>query len=146
MIKYVPLQSNDIPSLVSIYRDYFNRYENAGWTNATAERRLKQLIIRPDHLGLMVKHDDQTIGFATGQLVQFDDGLVFELNELLVVREFQNQQYGSRLLQEMEKIAKQSGAFRIQLTAADDERHNRFYEIKNGYKIAKNNLWRTKEL
>lgn len=146
MITFRKLIEGDIEAIAREYVTYFNQIEEANWTIEFARRRLSQLIVRYDALGFILEEAGIDLGFAIGQFVQFDDGLVFELNELLVYLPYHNKGHGSRLLQKMESEAKLQGAFRIQLVAVNDDLHNYFYLNKHGYQNATNNLWRTKSL
>lgn len=140
------LSIKDIDFIVPSYIEYFNNYEEAQWTKQTVERRLKQLFVREDALGLFMKDNGVFIGFAVGQLMQFDDGLVFELNELFIDYKYQCKGYGSTLLKHIEEYAKDSGAFRIQLTTGQDKRHYNFYNTKHNYFDATNNIQKAKQL
>ena len=146
MITYEIFRQKDIDLIAPMYASYFNLYEDASWTVDTAKRRLKQLLFREDSVSLIQFKNNEISGFSVGQLVQFDDGLVFELIEIIVFKEFQGQELGSQLLMAIEEQAKLLGAFRIQLFAADDDLHNHFYNVKHSYKNATNNLWKTKTL
>lgn len=141
---YSKFNSEDIDKIAPLYLAYFNEVESAMWTLETATRKLRQLIHREDVIAYKLESHKELIGFYVGQLLQFDDGLVFELLELLVLREYQNQGFGSLLLNRAIEDAKQEGAFMIQLTSAVDEEHFHFYNTKHGFLDAKNNVWKTK--
>lgn len=142
--KYKKFNINDIDQIAPIYLNYFNKYENASWTIANVRRKLKQLLNREGVIAYILENNTIIIGFVIGQLVQFDDGLVFELLELLVFKEHQNYGYGSILLLKVIEDAKKEGAFMIQLTSAVDQQHHYFYNIKHGFSDAKNNVWKSK--
>lgn len=146
MLTFKPLQLSDIHLLATGYVQYFNIEEQATWTIKTASRKLDQLINRIDMIGFILYQDETIIGFSIGQLIQFDDGIVFELNEILIYKQFQNQGYGSLLLEKMEKEAIQNGAFRVQLFSINDDEHHHFYNLKHKYQDASNMLWKTKAL
>jgi GNAT superfamily N-acetyltransferase len=76
--------------------------------------------------------------------MQFDDGLVFELLEILVLKDYQSKEYGSLLLEKAIKEAKQAGAFMIQLTSAVDKEHYHFYNVKHSFSDTSNNVWKSK--
>ncbi len=135
-----------IDFIAVLYKDYFNEEENASWTLDTAKRRLNQLLDRVDTIAFLLEKNSRIIGFFIGQLVQFDDGLVFELLELLVLKKDQNQGYGSILLKKAMTEALNQNAFMIQLTAIKDESHDYFYNIKHGFTDAKNNIWKSRIL
>lgn len=139
-------REDDLEHLAFLYQDYFNQVEEAAWTIPLAIRRLRQLFFREDNLAIVLEEKPEILGFAVGQLVQFDDGVVFELNELFVARLHQNKGHGSLLLKVIESMAKQHGAFRIQLITGVDERHRRFYNVMHGYGDGTNNVQKSKAL
>ena len=140
------LTKTDIESIIPHYLDYFNLVEGAIWSEKTIERRLRQLIIREDQVGLILLDNESFIGFVTGQLMQFDDGLIYELNELFISRSKQRKGYGTFLLKAIENLAKEKGALRLQLQAGDDRAHRHFYLTMHTYQIANNNLLLSKGL
>lgn len=141
---YTTFNISDIDVIAPLYLNYFNKVENAKWELETVKRKFKQLLFREDLLAFKLENDLEIIGFYIGQLVQFDDGLVFELLELLIFRKYQNKGYGSKLLLRAIADAKEAGAFMIQLTSAVDEEHYHFYNIKHGFSDASNNIWKMK--
>jgi GNAT superfamily N-acetyltransferase len=146
MLSTTPLQSSDIDNIAPLYLEYFNTFEEAQWTIPNVKRRLRQLILREDNLGLLLQDEHEIVGFAVGQLTQFDDGIVFELNELFIAASKQGKGLGSYLLTAIETLAKECGAFRIQLITGTDDRHHRFYNEKHGYFDGKNNVQKAKSL
>lgn len=146
METYRTFVETDIDRIAPLYVDYFNTMEGAVWTLDAAKRRMRQLFHREDQLSIILEEEVGILGFAVGQLTQFDDGLVFELHEIFVSRFAQNQGRGSRLLTEIEGLAKTQGAFRIQLIAAADLIHHRFYNERHGYADGTNNVQKTKAL
>lgn len=141
---YTIITLKDLDLIESLYLNYFNKEEHASWTKETVKRKFKQFFNREDLIAYKINDGKNMIGFFIGQLVQFDDGLVFELLELLVFKAYQNKGYGSLLLEKAIKEAKETGAFLVQLTSSVDEVHHNFYNIKNGFSDAKNNVWKTK--
>jgi len=146
MLITTTLKPSDIDVLAPLYLEYFNTFEEAQWTIEKVNRRLRQLVVREDNLGLLLKEDETVIGFAVGQLVQFDDGIVFELNELFIAASYQSKGYGSYLLNAIENLAREHDAFRIQLLTGVDDRHHNFYNRKHGYSDGSNNIQKTKSL
>lgn len=146
MYEFRKLSIEDIESIIPEYMLYFNTVEEASWNKETARRRLRQLILKEDVIGFLLIEEKVAKGFAIGQLIQFDDGLVFELSEILIYKNYQHQGLGTVLVKKMEEEAKKQGAFRIQLTAFDDELRHNFYNKKLAYVDATNNKFKTKEL
>ena len=137
---------SDIKLIIPSYMEYFNSDEDAQWTEQKVERRLLQLLVREDNLGLLMKNKKDFVGFVVDQLMQYDDGLVLELNELFIAAKYQNKGYGSKLLNEIEIRAKAKGAFRLQLTTGDDKKHHNFYNTKHDYSDCSNNIIKAKQL
>lgn len=146
MEKIRKLEVKDINKIAPFYVEYFNTNEGASWTEELAIKRLRQLIMREDNIGLLLEDDHQMIGFAVGQLTQFDDGIVFELNEILITGNYQRKGYGSKLLNAIELNAKAQGAFRIQLITGIDQEHHHFYNEMHGYSDGSNNIQKSKAL
>lgn len=134
----------DVLTLKKDYLDYFNEIEGSEWTLDKVERRMKQLVKRFDYIGKGIYLEHKLIGFALGQIEQFDDGLVVRLNELFMIKEEQSKGYGTKLLNEFEQYAKDKGCFLIQLETANDTSHHRFYNEINSYKDANNNILKSK--
>lgn len=59
--------------------------------------------------------------------MEFDDRSFYELEEILIFAEYQNNGYGRQLLAEIEKRVQERGASLIELICPDDEHHHRFY-------------------
>jgi GNAT superfamily N-acetyltransferase len=144
LIKNIGLE--DILEIAKDYRDYFNQVEGDGWSLEFVERRFKQLVVRFDYFGMGIYLNDKIIGFAVGNLSQFDDGLVAHLNEIFICRDFQSKGYGSKLLIAFEDLARDKGAFRIQLEAADDDIHHRFYNDRHNFIDTRSNVIKGKAL
>ncbi|MGE4572588.1 MAG: GNAT family N-acetyltransferase [Candidatus Izemoplasmatales bacterium] len=145
-MKIKEIDFNDIKEIVVDYMKYFNDIEGDHWTEENVLRRLKQLTIRFDYFGLGIYDGSRIIGFCVGNLSQFDDGVIMHLNEIFVISELQSKGYGSKLLIEFEKKAKELGAFRIQLEAVDDDIHSRFYNQYHRYVDTSSNLIKAKAI
>lgn len=137
---------NEIKEVHKAYMDYFNQYEGSNWCEEDIIRRFRQLTERFDYVGLGIYIDNKMIGFSVGSLSQFDDGIIGLLNEIFIIKDFQSKGYGSMLLRAFEDRVKGLGAFRIQLEAADDDIHHRFYNHYHQYKDTHSNLIKGKTL
>ncbi len=143
-VEFSKLTKRNFQKIEPLYLNYFNKEENASWTPETVNRKFKQLFLREDLIAYELVVEKVFIGFFIGQLMQFDDGLVFELLEILVLKDYQSKGYGSLLLEKAIKEAKQAGAFMIQLTSAVDKEHYHFYNVKHSFSDASNNVWKSK--
>ena len=57
---------SDIKLIIPSYMEYFNSDEDAQWTEQKVERRLLQLLVREDNLGLLMKNKKRFCGFCGG--------------------------------------------------------------------------------
>lgn len=116
----------DIPAVVPIYLDYYNK-NGFSWTEKQATRRIRQVITMQDSLCLLAEENGLPVGFAMGYLEQYDDLLAYDLCELLVEQQYQNRGIGTWLMQHLEAEALAHGAGLFQLSAVNDEMHEHFY-------------------
>ena len=135
---------SDIELVIPLYIDYYNGCEGSCWTDATAKRRIRQVLTIDDAYSLIMKDDDGEIyGFVMGYYKQYDDIIGYTLEEILIARKHQNKGLGSYLLDELELRVKAAGASCVELQAVKDELHERYYG-KAGYYDAKNFVMKAK--
>ena len=138
------LLPDDIDLVVPLYVDYYNNYEDGCWTEATAKKRIGQVLSTEASYSLVMRDDSGLVcGFAMGYFKQYDDIVGYTLDEILVSREYQNRGLGSLLLAELESRVKSNGASCVELQAVKDEMHERYYG-KAGYRDAKNFVLKVK--
>ena len=138
------LSPDDVDLVVPLYVDYYNNYEDGCWTEATAKKRIGQVLSTEDSYSLVMRDDNcRVCGFAMGYFKQYDDIVGYTLDEILVSREYQNRGLGSLLLAELESRVKSKGASCVELQAVKDEMHERYYG-KAGYRDAKNFVLKVK--
>lgn len=144
-MEYKTFSEHDIHDVIPLYIHYYNAYEGGQWTEKTVYKRLHQMVSREDSFGLTLMDEQAAAGFALGYFEQFDDGKTYNLTEIVLSKEYQNQGWGTALLTELEKRVKATGAFMVSLQAVNDERHERFY-TRLGYRNCKNFIVKVKEL
>ncbi len=144
-MQFCELTAADLPDAVKLYLDYYNGCEDGGWTEATALRRIRQVVTRMDAYGLAAVEGDALVAFAMGYFEQYDDCFAYDLVEIVVAADRQNCGIGTALMCELEARVKEKGAMLVQLQAVNDEHHEYFYG-KLGYKDAKNLILKTKIL
>lgn len=135
-VELLPLTKDKVDDVVEAYCHYFNTYEKGTWTKDKAYRRLTSLQTMEDSLYLVMYHCRELIGVLNGYYLQYDDELALFIHELVIFEPYQNQGYGSIVLNEVKKIARKKGAGVIELMTMNDDKHCRFY-AKNGYKTAR---------
>lgn len=134
----------DIGSVLPLYIEYYNKYEGSSWTEATARKRIKQVLTIEDSFSLIMRDDNDCVcGFAMGYFKQYDDIVGYTLEEIIISYKYQNQGLGSKLLATLETKVKEAGASCIELQAVSDEMHEKFYG-KAGFFNAQNFVMKVK--
>lgn len=127
------MTTGDIKSVLPFYIDWYNKTDNASWTAETATKRMRRVLTMEDSYSLLAEESGQIIGFIIGFFEQYDDGIVYRLDEILVKEAFRNKGIGTALIGELAARVREKGAMMIQLEAINDEMHNIFYD-KLGFK------------
>lgn len=134
----------DIGLVLPLYIEYYNKYEDSCWTEATAKKRIKQVLTIDDSFSLIMKDDNDTVcGFVMGYFKQYDDIIGYALEEIVIAHQYQNKGLGSLLMATLEEKVKEVGAACIELQAVNDEMHERFYG-KAGFGNVRNFVMKVK--
>ncbi|MBP3610900.1 MAG: GNAT family N-acetyltransferase [Lachnospiraceae bacterium] len=134
----------DIDLVLPLYMEYYNKYEDGCWTEATAKKRIKQVLTIDDSFSLIMKDDNDIVcGFAMGYFKQYDDIVGYTLEEIVIAYQYQKKGLGSFLLAALESKIKEAGASCMELQAVSDEMHERFYG-KAGFANARNFVLKVK--
>ena len=144
-MEYRPFTLEDLPQTAKLYVDYYNTYEDGEGTIETTTKRIHQVMTREDAFGLLLEDKGKLLGFAMGYFEQYDDCQAYDLIEIVVAGERQNQGLGTAFMQELERQVRERGAMLIQLQSVNDEKHEHF-EDTLGFKNAKNLVLKTKML
>ena len=132
------MKLEELDSVLSLYIDYYNNYEGGCWTEATAKKRIKQVLTMEDSYALIMKDDRNAVcGFVMGYFKQYDDILGYTLEEIVIASQYQNKGLGRQLLLKLETNVKEKGVSCIELQAVKDEMHDRYYG-KAGYHDVQN--------
>ncbi|MCI8658431.1 MAG: GNAT family N-acetyltransferase [Oscillospiraceae bacterium] len=144
-MEYRPFTLEDLPRTAKLYVDYYNAYEDGEGTIETTTKRIHQVMTREDAFGLLLEDKGRLLGFAMGYFEQYDDCQAYDLIEIVVAGERQNQGLGTAFMRELERRVREKGAMLIQLQSVNDAKHEHFYD-KLGFKDAKNLVLKTKML
>ena len=144
-MEYRPFTLEDLPRTAKLYVDYYNTYEDGEGTIETTTKRIHQVMTREDAFGLLLEDEGRMLGFAMGYFEQYDDCQAYDLIEIVVAGERQNQGLGTAFMRELERRVREKGAMLIQLQSVNDAKHEHFYD-KLGFKDAKNLVLKTKML
>ncbi|MDU3211616.1 GNAT family N-acetyltransferase [Anaerococcus sp.] len=126
------MKVKDIHNILDLYIDYYNNIEGSNWIKQTAYKRIHQVLTMEDSYCLILKNDNNYIGFIIGYFKQYDDIIGYTLEEIVIDYTFQNRGLGSQFLDQLENKVKRLGASCIEIKSVNDPMHNHFYKI-NGY-------------
>lgn len=126
-VSFEELNESNMKEAVILFADYFNTNEKTNWTYDNAYRRIHEAITKEDSISLKILVDKKLVGIEMGYLEQYEDGLVFDLHEILIAKDYQRKGYGKALILEAMKRAKEKGAFLCQLIAINDKGHDEVY-------------------
>lgn len=126
-MEYKIFSEQNIRDVIPLYIHYYNETENCEWTEVTAYKRIHQMFSTEDSFGLVVTDNNEVIGFALGYFQQYDDGITYNLTEIVISTEYQRQGIGTNLIKELETQVENMGAFMIALEAVNDDNHDKFY-------------------
>lgn len=124
---YRRMQEADFDKVISIYMDYYNNQEEGCWTYETVYKRIHPIWSREGSYCMVVEEKGILAGFALGYFEQYDDLTAYDLDEIVIGREYQNQGIGAAFLLELEQRVKKEGAAMVQLKAVNDKMHDHFY-------------------
>ena len=144
-MEYRPFTLEYLPRTAKLYVDYYNAYEDGEGTIETTTKRIHQVMTREDAFGLLLEDKGRLLGFAMGYFEQYDDCQAYDLIDIVVAGERQNQGLGTAFMRELERRVREKGAMLIQLQSVNDAKHEHFYD-KLGFKDAKNLVLKTKML
>ena len=144
-MEYRPFTLEDVPRTAKLYVDYYNAYEDGEGTIETTTKRIHQVMTREDAFGLLLEDKGRLLGFAMGYFEQYEDCQAYDMIEIVVAGERQNQGLGTAFMRELERRVREKGAMLIQLQSVNDAKHEHFYD-KLGFKDAKNLVLKTKML
>ena len=144
-MEYNIFTKENIKDIIPLYIDYYNNVEDSGWTEETVLKCFNQRLSREDSYGLILTDRDCVAGFAIGYFEQYDDGITYNLIEIVIANEYQNQGLGNKLMNELAERVKSMGAMLISLQAVNDNKHDRFYSSL-GYGNCKNLVIKVKML
>ena len=83
--KFKELILGDLDILINKYIIYHNG-EGGKWTYDLARRSLEQTFLTPKFYGIGLYDESELVGFAMGCYKQYDDILLYYLDEILVFK------------------------------------------------------------
>ncbi len=126
----------EVDTVLPLYIDQYNNYEDSCWTKETAGKRIRQVLNTDDSFSLIMRDDNgNAVGFVMGYFKQYDDLVAYTLDEIVVAHSQQGKGYGTALMQELEKNVREKGAAGMELQSVNDNPHERFYD-RAGFKTS----------
>lgn len=110
-----------------------------GAMKTTSMKYIKDLTSQRNSLSLGLYFDDELIGIALGQLVNFYDGIQYRIDELCIKNEKQSRGYGSKFLDLINSYVKKK-KFRYIILNTDRNVYAYNFYLKNGYQGNKVNV------
>ncbi len=143
-MQYRTMTEEDIRRVIPLYIDHYNAGGDA-WTEETVYKRIHQVWSREDSLCLIAEEDGIIAGFAMGSFEEFYDLSAYNLVEIVIDHDLQNQGLGTQFMLELERRVKALGGAMIMLDAVNDALHEHFYGKLN-YKTCTNLVIKSKFL
>lgn len=129
-----PLDLDHLHRYAEIYAAAFSGEPwNDPWKVEDAEIHVRELMEQKTSYGLEYVVDDEVAGFILGTSMLFHYGRTFEIDDLAVHPDYQNQGIATILLQQCIVDAKAQGMAGIHLITAGEGVLPKFYE-KHGFK------------
>lgn len=137
MFEIIKMDKENLKLVLDGFCDYYNVADGCSWTNSKAEDYIEQRVTIKDSFSFLLKEDGVIKGFEVGQFHVYDDGTAFDIHELMIFRPYQDKGLGGYFIDELCKMAKEKGAFLVQLEAVNDSRHLKFYQ-SHGLNVCNN--------
>lgn len=78
------MAEGDIARVVPLYMEYYNTREEGAWTVETTYKRIHQVWSREDAYCLLLEDSGEVLGFAMGNMEQYDDVQAYDLVEIVI--------------------------------------------------------------
>lgn len=131
------MSMNELDLIAELYMNYYNIHDTGCWTKEKALKRIRQFLTIEDSLCLIQYENNAITGFLIGYFKEYDDLRCYFLEEIVILKPYQNKGYGFKFLNELEKRVRENNASHIELLSLTDEHHIHFYK-KFGMYAAKN--------
>ena len=138
MLELIKMDEENLRLVLNGFCEYYNMADGCSWTELKAWKYIDQRVTIKDSFSFILKEDGIAKGFELGHFHTYDDGITFDIDEIVIFREYQDKGLGGFFIDELCKMAKENGAFLVQLESVNDYRHLKFY--KSHGLMACNNL------
>lgn len=133
-----PVERTNLAECVALFVSVFNNASwNENWDIETVAERLEDCYRTPGFYGLIVRIENEVVGFAMGNTERWDKTKHFYLKEMCVASDHQRRGVGTELMNALERELKNQGVGRIYLHTARDSPAQGFYDKQGFYVSAK---------
>lgn len=123
----------DETNMHEVAKKYLLAFSINDWDVEKTESRIRDFMMHPLFRGYICVVNGEIVSAAFGTLQQYYDGLRYNLTDLFTVPDYQNQGYASKLLDYIKSTLKHESVKQIMLISLNDNLHNHFYDLKNGF-------------
>jgi len=130
-----PILESHLYEISNIYIQIFNNNPwNEKWTKDIAYKRLKMFYDSDQFIGTYIETNNQIIGFLFGHKEYYSDSQIFLIDEIGVIKEYNNQKIGTKLIDNLISNLKIINISQMYAITTRDNSTNLFYE-KNNFQI-----------
>jgi GNAT superfamily N-acetyltransferase len=126
------IHNDDISKCAKLYVEVFNAKPwNDNWTTETAFKRLNDIYIAPNFVGIKYVEENDIKGAIFGNWEQFFNCIHYNLKEMFVSTDLQGTGIGSKLLNALEEQLKVLDIGTIYLFTSKGNKTSKFYQKNN---------------
>ncbi|HLC80088.1 MAG TPA: GNAT family N-acetyltransferase [archaeon] len=118
---------DDIGQCAKIYFEEFSK-QDVHWSLRTARARVKQSILKDPKWCFVILHERKIIGVLLAERLDFVKGKSIQIQDIVIMVQYQNKGYGARLLRHLERSARKSNYKGIYLTGNTLGAAGKFYK------------------
>jgi GNAT superfamily N-acetyltransferase len=127
------LKDDNLRSCAELYVEVFNSAPwNDDWTLDTAYKRLHDIFMTPNFVGVVYEEDNKIKGAVFGNCEYWYQGMHYNLKEMFVSQKFQGTGIGSKLLKAVQESIKEYNVNTLILFTSKGNKTSDFYK-KNAF-------------
>ncbi|WP_459479261.1 GNAT family N-acetyltransferase [Clostridium saccharoperbutylacetonicum] len=128
------INKEDILKCSELFVEAFNNEPwNDKWTLETAKKRLNDIYMTPNFVGILYAEDGNVKGAIFGNCEQYYNGIHYNLKELFISNELQGKGIGSELVNALEERLIELDVTKIILVTSKGNGTSKFYLNNNFY-------------
>jgi len=136
-LELVPFGEDQLGAAAALFVEAFaGEPWHESWARGSARRRLSNVVLTPDFVGVSAFRDGELVGFALGRLEPYRDEEHFLLQEMCVAPQLQRRGIGTSIMRYLHETLSNIGCHQAYLLTARDSLAAAFY-AQNGYSVAR---------